>query len=68
MKLAMTELQHMPMTLTVDEVAEVLRIGRTTAYTLARQRDFPTIRVGRRIVIPRDAFARWIEGQAEAVS
>ena len=50
-----------------EDLMPLLGIGRSTAYCLVNRRDFPTIRVGRKILIPRDAFERWLEVQtAEA--
>ena len=43
-------------TFTVDEVATILGIGRNTAYEVCRNGEIPTIRVGGRILIPRDAI------------
>ena len=43
-------------TYTVNEVATILGIGRNTAYEVCRNGDIPTIRVGGRILIPRDAI------------
>jgi excisionase family DNA binding protein len=41
-----------PLTLTVEQAAEVLGVGRSTAYELARTGDLRCIRLGRRIVVP----------------
>lgn len=48
------------LTLTIDEVAARLGIGRTLAYDLARRNDLPvaTIRLGRRLVVSRAALER----------
>ena len=52
-----------------EDLMPLLGIGRSTAYELVNRRDFPTVRVGRKILIPRDAFERWLEAQtAEAFS
>lgn len=40
-------------------------IGRNTVYALVNRADFPKIRVGRRILIPRDALNRWLDKQIE---
>ena len=40
------------LTVTVDEAAKLLGIGRTLAYEAVRVGDLPTIRIGRRILIP----------------
>ena len=45
----------------VYEVAALLGINLPKAYELARQEGFPAIRIGRRIVVPKEAFHRWLE-------
>ena len=47
-------------TLTVEEVAAVLRIGRSTAYAAARSGEIPAVRVGHRLLVPRAALERWL--------
>jgi excisionase family DNA binding protein len=49
----MSLLADMPLALTVEEAAKVLRIGRSAAYAAARSGDLPTIRVGRSLRVPR---------------
>lgn len=51
--------------LSVADIQQALGCGRRQAYELANSADFPAIRLGRKIVIPRDAFLRWLEKQAE---
>lgn len=51
--------------LTVTDVQQALGCGKRQAYELANRADFPTIRIGRKIVIPRDAFLRWLDKQTE---
>ena len=43
-------------TVTVEEAAKLLGIGRATAYRAARQGSLPTIRIGRRLLVPREAL------------
>ena len=50
----------LPLMLTVIDVAEVLGISRTGAYELVRQAGFPALNIGKRIVIPKEEFVRWI--------
>lgn len=52
-------LNELPLTLRVEEVAKILRISKGNAYELTRRPDFPCVRVGRRICIPRDPFLEW---------
>ena len=51
------------LTLTVRDVQAALGIGRNAAYCLANRADFPAIRLGNKLIIPRDAFMRWLEAQ-----
>src|SRR5437899_1024126 len=43
---------NQPLTITVEQAAEVLGVGRSTAYELVRSGDLKCIRLRRRIVIP----------------
>ena len=45
-------------TLSVEEVAEVLGIGRNSAYEAIRRGEIPALRLGRRLVVPRQALER----------
>ena len=50
-------------TLTVEEAAAALGIGRTSAYELARRGELPgVIRLGRRFVVSRDVLERLLSG------
>lgn len=51
---------ELPITLTVDQVGEVLGISRCTAYELVHSKGFPVLRVGRRIIISRAALFKWM--------
>lgn len=46
--------------LTVDEMANYLRIGRSKAYQICQQEDFPKITLGKKIRIPREELNSWI--------
>ena len=47
-------------TLTVDELAARLGIGRNSAYALAKSEGFPALRIGSRIIIPSKALESWL--------
>lgn len=42
-----------PETLTVEEAARVLGIGRNQAYEACARGDIPSLRIGKRILVPR---------------
>ncbi len=48
--------------LTVAEAAGLLGISRTHAYELVAREELPALRLGRRIVIPRGALERLLNG------
>ena len=57
--------EDLPLTLTVPEVSEALGISRAAAYELVRSRGFPAMRIGTRILVPKDKFIAWINEQVE---
>ena len=57
--------QDLPLTLTAPEVGEVLGISRAAAYELVRSKGFPRMKIGTRILVPRDKFLAWIDQQTE---
>ena len=54
------------MTLTIEEAARILGIGRNSAYEGARSGQIPTIRIGKRMLVPRQALERMLGGNAKA--
>jgi excisionase family DNA binding protein len=49
------------MTITVGEAAEMLGISRTSAYLCARRQEIPTVRLGRRVLVPVARFMAMLE-------
>lgn len=47
------QVENLPLVLTVEEVAKVLRISRGSAYEAVRTGAIPSVRVGRVIRVPR---------------
>lgn len=65
MKSTYTNLEELPLTLNAHEAAEVLRISKSKVYDLAHTESFPAVRIGKRVVIPRDKLIEWMNNQAE---
>lgn len=59
-------LEDLPEVLTVDETARLLRISRGLAFAGARRGDIPTVRIGRRILVPRDRLLAWLRSNEDA--
>jgi excisionase family DNA binding protein len=54
------------LTLTVEEAAAILGISRAFAYEAVRRGDIPSIRIGRRVLVPQAALARMLADEADA--
>ena len=46
--------------MSVQEVAEVLGISKSGAYVLVKEKGFPKLKIGARVVVPREKFIEWI--------
>ena len=47
---------------TLNEAALILRISRGSAYEAAKRKEIPTIRIGRRLLVPCEALDRLLSG------
>ena len=57
---SMKAIEELPLLMTVEEVAALLRIGRNGVYAAVADGSFPAIRIGRAIRVPRDALLETI--------
>lgn len=48
----------------VEEIAEILNIGRTSAYTLVKEGHFKIVRIGNAIRVSKKSFDEWLDAQA----
>lgn len=67
MKTTYTNIDELPLTLNAREAAAVLRISKSKVYELAHTESFPAVRIGNRVVIPRDKLIEWMNSRAEGV-
>jgi len=56
------------LTLTVEEAGELLGISRALAYEMARTGRLPTLRFGKRIVVPKKAIESMLERPVPATA
>jgi excisionase family DNA binding protein len=61
-----TSYDQLPLALCADDVAAVLGISRANAYTLMHSKDFPTITIGKRMIVPKDKLLAWMEERMSA--
>jgi excisionase family DNA binding protein len=50
-------------TITIEQTAQLLGLGRTAAYEAARRGEFPTRKLGRRLLVPVPALLSWLEAR-----
>lgn len=56
--------ENLPLVLTVDEAAAILRVNRKTFYEVIRMQNIPgIIRLGRSIRVSREALLEWVRGK-----
>ena len=53
-------------TISVQELAARLGVSLPIAYDLVKRPDFPSLRIGGRILIPVDQFQAWLNRQTKA--
>ena len=51
---------ELPLMLSVHDVSEVLGISKSSAYVLVKEKGFPKLKIGARVVVPREKFIEWI--------
>lgn len=52
---------ELPLFLNAKMVADVLGVSPSSGYELMREKDYPALKVGSRIVVPREKFVAWVE-------
>ncbi len=52
---------ELPLFLNAETAAKVLGVSPSSGYELMHEQGFPSLRIGNRIVIPKDAFMRRVE-------
>ena len=54
------------LTLSVEEAGKLLGVSRQVAYRLIHRPDFPTIQIGRRVLIPKKQLEEWMDRQVNS--
>ena len=52
---------ELPLFLNAKTVAKVLGVSPSSGYELMHQQDFPTLKIGNRIVVPKERFVQWVK-------
>ena len=52
---------ELPLFLNADTVAKTLGVSPSSGYELMHDKEFPSLKIGSRIVVPKECFIRWVE-------
>ena len=55
--------EELPLFLNAEMVAKLLGISPSSSYELMHEKGFPVLRVGNRLVVPKEQFRQWVEEQ-----
>ncbi len=56
-----TSYEQLPIMLNADAVSQTLGISRAGAYELMHSKGFPTLRIGKRMMVSKEQFINWVE-------
>ena len=57
----------LPLVLQAKDVQAILGISKGKAYELMNSVDFPTVFIGKRMVVPKDAFLDWLSNDKRKI-
>ena len=59
--------EELPLFLNAQIIANVLGISISSAYELLHEEGFPSLRIGKRIVVPKEELRKWISAHTKGV-
>ena len=54
---------ELPLFLNAEMVAKVLGVATSTAYELMHEKDFPALKIGSRLIVPKEKFRQWVDSK-----
>ena len=59
---------ELPLFLNAETVAKLLGVSPSTGYELMHEKGFPVLRIGSRMVVPKEKFRAWVEANVGEVT
>ncbi len=56
-----TTYDELPLFLNAETVAKLLGISISSSYELMHEKGFPSLRIGSRLIVPKEKFRQWVE-------
>lgn len=60
-----TSYEELPLFLNAEMLAKLLGVSVSSSYELMHEKDFPAIRIGSRLVVPKEKLQLWINSKTE---
>ena len=60
-----TSYEELPLFLNAETLAKLLGVSVSSSYELMHEKEFPAIRIGSRLVVPKEKLQRWIDEKTE---
>ncbi len=57
--------EELPLFLNAEMVAKVLGVSPSSGYELMHETDFPVLKVGNRMLVPKEKFIQWVEANTQ---
>ena len=54
---------EMPLFLNAEMVAKALGVATSPAYELMHEKDFPALKIGSRLIVPKEKFRQWVDSK-----
>ena len=54
---------EMPLFLNAEMVAKALGVATSTAYELMHEKDFPALKIGSRLIVPKEKFRQGVDSK-----
>ena len=64
-KLIYKSYDELPLMLDMKQLSDLLGISDASAYELVQEADFPSLRIGKRIVVSKEELRRWISAHTK---
>ena len=61
-----TQFDQLPLMLNAQQIAEMLGLSRAGAYELLHSKGFPTLKVGKRLMVSKENFISWINRNSQS--
>ena len=63
MSIAAMEALREKCNITQKELAKALGVATSTAYELMHEKDFPALKIGSRLLVPKEKFRQWVDNK-----